>query len=389
MTNARKRGTRHRFTRIALLAVLAFGAAPFAAAQSSTTPQASGLFVSTAPGGGPPAGEETPSADDASDTRSLAEMVPGGALRYREESPRGTVVVRGGETPNPIVNAVEEYRRTGEARTIQQSAYVAYPYGHSQPTLTCAPLRACVIELEPGEAVLGLVSGDTERWIIGQTLAGPGGATPLVVVKPTDHDLTTNLLVTTDRRIYELTLDAPPAPRRGRRGSSSRSSEENPQGLYTRRIRFYYPDDMIRTFEAQVVAERAAAEAEEHAEANRIVMGPDFRLENLNFNYDWQGSDRFPFEPEQVFDDGAHTYVKVPASAANEAAPVLFLVQGGERVLVNYAVREASEGALFFITDRVIGQGILVLGQHRKNWLGQSRHGEETLTIVNMDRTRS
>ena len=237
MPNARK-----RFTRVALLAALTFVAAPFAAAQSSTTPQASGLFVSSgpttvpAPGGGPPAGEGTTADDD--ETRRLAEMVPG----YREESPRGTVVVRGGETPNPIVNAVEEYRRTGEARTIQQSAYVAYPYGHSQPTLTCAPLRACVIELEPGEAVLGLVSGDTERWIIGQTLAGPGGATPLVVVKPTDHDLTTNLLITTDRRIYELTLDAPPAPRRGRRGTASRnSSEENPQGLYTRRIRFYYP----------------------------------------------------------------------------------------------------------------------------------------------------
>jgi hypothetical protein len=32
---------------------------------------------------------------------------------------------------------------------------------------------------------------------------------------------------------------------------------------------------------------------------------------------------------------------------------------------------------------------VLVLGQRRKNWLGQSRHGEETLTIVNMDRDRS
>lgn len=210
MTNARK-----RYTRVALVAALTFAAVPFAAAQSSTSPQSSGLFVSSgpatvpAPGVGSAAGEEATSADDAGETRRLAEMVPG----YREESPRGAVVVRGGETPNPIVNAVEEYRRTGEARTIQQSAYVAYPYGHSQPTLTCAPLRACVIELEPGEAVLGLVSGDTERWIIGQTLAGPGGATPLVVVKPTDHDLTTNLLVTTDRRIYELTLDAPASTR--------------------------------------------------------------------------------------------------------------------------------------------------------------------------------
>jgi type IV secretion system protein VirB9 len=304
-------------------------------------------------------------------------MVPG----YREETPRGTVVVRGGETPDPIVNAVEEYRRTGEARTIQQSAYVAYPYGHSQPTLTCAPLRACVIELEANEAVLGIVSGDTERWIIGQTLTGPGGTTPLVVVKPTDHDLTTNLVVTTDRRIYELTLDAPPAPRRGRR-----SSDENPQGLYTRRIRFYYPDDMIRTFDAQVAAEQAAAEAHERETANRIPMGPDFRLENLNFNYDWQGSERFPFEPEQVFDDGAHTYIKLPASAAHEVAPVLFVLDGGERALLNYAVREAGEGSLYYITDRVFEHGVLVVGRRKKDWLGRKRHSEETVLLVNLDR---
>ncbi len=315
-----------------------------------------------------------------------SEMSSGSAAPTEIASPigaAGPVVVRGGEAADPVVNAVEEYRRTGEARTIQQSAYVAFPYGHSQPTLTCVPLRACVIELEAGEVVLGLVAGDTERWIIGQAFAGQGGDTPLVVVKPTDFDLTTNLLVSTDRRIYELTLDAPPSRRRNR-------GSQNPQEVYTRRIRFYYPDDMIRTFEAEAVAsaeaQHAAVEAQAHADRMVIPMGEAFRLENLNFDYDVRRSGGFPFEVEQVFDDGAHTYVKLPESAAHEAAPVLFVLDGGERAILNYAVREAGEGSLYYITDRVLQHGVLVVGQRKKDWLGRQRHAEETLLIVNLDR---
>ena len=344
----------HRFVNLAHLgvllgAVLVLAAAP-AAAQSRISAASSDVVVAAMD-------------DDAgSATRTVR--------------PAGPIVVRGGGEPDPIVNAVEEYRRTGEARTIQQSAYVAYPYGHSQPTLTCAPLRACVIELEAGEVVLGLIAGDTERWIIGQTFTGRTGDTPLVVVKPTDFDLTTNLLVSTDRRIYELTLDAPPA-RRLSRGSS------NPQEVYTRRIRFYYPDDMIRTFDAQ---QTALVEAAAREEAASIPMGEAFRLENLNFHYDWEASRHFPFRVEQVFDDGAHTYVKLPASAEHEAAPVLFVLDGGERALLNYAVREAGEGSVYYITDRVFREGVLVLGTQRKNWLGKTRHAEETLTIRNLSR---
>src|SRR5690606_30144818 len=196
----RERSVVHRFLDLARLgvllgAVLALAAAP-AAAQSRISAASSDVVVAALD-------------DDA-----------GSATRTVQ--PAGPIGARGGGEPDPIVNAVEEYRRTGEARTIQQSAYVAYPFGHSQPTLTCAPLRACVIELEAGEVVLGLVAGDTERWIIGQTFTGRTGDTPLVVVKPTDFDLTTNLLVSTDRRIYELTLDAPPARRRSR-------TSQNPQ----------------------------------------------------------------------------------------------------------------------------------------------------------------
>ena len=316
----------------------------------------------------------------------------------RTATPEGPVLVRGPAQVDPmsqvdftvragpVEHAVAEYQRTGTARTIKQSSAVVYPYGHAQPTLTCAPLRACVIELEAGEALLSVIAGDTERWMISEAYAGAGGATPLVVVKPTGHDLTTNLVLATDRRLYELTLDAPPQAKAivepqaaGEMRAGGEGSEMNPQSLYTRRIRFYYPDDMVRALRHR--------EAEsERATASTTPLSADFRLENLNFNYRILRGEGFPFEPEQVFDDGARTYIKLPASARSEVLPVLFTTENGERQILNYAVRAAGEGHHYYIADRVIRQGVLVVGVQKKNWLGRTRHHERRLTLVNLDR---
>ena len=82
--------------------------------------------------------------------------------------------------------ATREYRTTGIARTVVEGNFLDFPYGHSQPTVTCSVLRACIIELQPGEVVLSRISGDTERWEIAAATAGIDGRTTLVVVKPRD-----------------------------------------------------------------------------------------------------------------------------------------------------------------------------------------------------------
>ena len=81
--------------------------------------------------------------------------------------------------PDAVTEATREYERTGVARTIEEGAFLTFPYGHSQPTVTCAPLRACVIEFEAGESVLSRIAGDTQRWEIELAPAGPDGRTPL------------------------------------------------------------------------------------------------------------------------------------------------------------------------------------------------------------------
>lgn len=245
---------------------------------------------------------------------------------------------------DPIEAATREFKSTGVARVVMEGNFVSFPFGHSQPTVTCARLRACVIELQPGEIVLSRIAGDLERWEIAPAPSGADGRTTLVVVKPKDCDLTTNLVLATDRRIYDLTLDSPPC-----RTATGRSAT-NPQDPYVRHVRFYYPDETIAQW---------AKPSAPHVESD---------LTQLNFNYDVKRDKQFPWQPAQVFDDGAHVYIKLPDAARHADAPALFMVaDDGSRTLLNYTVLGDT-----YVTDRPFDRGVLVAGIDGK---------ERTITI--------
>jgi P-type conjugative transfer protein TrbG len=227
--------------------------------------------------------------------------------------------------------ATRDFKTTGVARIITEGNFITFPFGHSQPTVTCARLRACIIELQPGEIVLSRIAGDLERWEIAPAPSGSDGRTTLVVVKPKDCDLTTNLVLATDRRIYDLTLDSPPC--RVARGT-------NPQDPYVRHVRFYYPDETVAQW------------------AKPTPPHVDNDLTQLNFNYDVRRDKQFPWQPAQVFDDGAHVYIKLPDAARHADAPALFMMASdGSRTLLNYTVVGDT-----YVTDRVFDRGVLVAG---------------------------
>jgi type IV secretion system protein VirB9 len=237
-----------------------------------------------------------------------------------------------------VVAAAREYARTGVARTVEEGAFETFPYGHSQPTVTCAPLRACVIELEAGESILSKIAGDTRRWEIQLAVAGANGQTPLVVVKPHDCGLTTNLvLATTAGRIYDLTLDSPPCPRSGL----------NPHGVYVRHVRFYYPDALVESGAAPPPA---------------TVSPTAATLSALNFAYKISRDRHVAWVPLAVFDDGAHCYIKLPTSAEHREAPVLFVLSDdGTKILLNYNLVGDT-----YVTDRVFRSAVLILGEGRQ-----------------------
>ena len=136
------------------------------------------------------------------------------------QAPR--IVIADGGMP-PASRATEGGRagaRTGASRVNATDAVTVLPFGRGETVLTCTVLRACVVELEQGEVLVNEpVAGDQARWIIAHARAGPAGSDALVVVKPKACDVTTNLVLSTNRRIYDLDLDSPPCA--GHEGSAT------------------------------------------------------------------------------------------------------------------------------------------------------------------------
>lgn len=204
-----------------------------------------------------------------------------------------------------------------------------YPYSEGTIFLAyAAPGLVTDIVLQPGEALIAVASGDTARWVIGDTSSGSGETKQThVLVKPFSGGLVTNLVITTDRRSYHVRLVSTSA--------TALSS-----------MRWTYPQDELLALHRKAEAERAAA-----------PVAAGLSVETLHFNYAISG-DKPGWRPIRAFDDGQKTYVEFPASLASSEAPPLFLVgQDGKAELVNYRL-----SGRFYVVDRIFDAAELRLG---------------------------
>jgi len=63
-----------------------------------------------------------------------------------------------------------------------------------------------------------------------------------------------------------------------------------------------------------------------------------------------------------VFDDGAKTYIQMPAELAHREAPVLLVLgKDGKGEMTNYRVKDQT-----YIVDRIFDRANLVLGSGKK-----------------------
>ena len=228
--------------------------------------------------------------------------------------------------------------------------YVQFPFGYGEARVECARLQACPIELQPGERLLDEpLTGDTERWIIETSASGPNGEVPLVIVKPTDCDLSTNVLIPTDRRVYMLSLFSGRCEKRGTTWSTAQ------------RTKFWYPDEMRH-------AQHEIREAER--ELDRMALAPCEGGSSINHDYEikqrggsWFRRDQpFAWIPEKVCDDGIRTFIQLPEGARHAEMPVLYQIgEDGQKELLNYTPRGDV-----IITDRVLFQGALIVNSGGK-----------------------
>lgn len=214
--------------------------------------------------------------------------------------------------PQGFINAVQVYP------FIEGTIYAVYT----------APERVTDIALQPGEVLGAVAAGDTVRWVIGDTASGTGSDKRThVLVKPFAAGLSTNLIITTDRRSYHLTL-----------ASTAKTAMAA--------LSWVYPAD-------QLIALRKATE-----QAQAVApVAEGLALDQLHFNYTLSG-DQPAWRPLRAFDDGRQTYIEFPATLAVGEAPPLFLVDGkGVAQLVNYRLR-----GHFYVVDRIFDAAELRLG---------------------------
>jgi len=207
-----------------------------------------------------------------------------------------------------------------------------------------APGQITDIALQPGETLGSVASGDTVRWVIGDTSSGSGDAKRThVLVKPFTSGLSTNLVITTDRRIYYVALT---------------STAQTAMAA----LSWIYPAD-------QLIALRKAAEQSEAAAP--VATGID--VTQLHFNYAISG-DQADWRPTRAFDDGRQTFIEFPVDLATGDAPPLFLVDAkGTAQLVNYRVK-----GRFYIVDRLFDRAELRLGLKHQQVVRVTRTAGQT-----------
>lgn len=226
--------------------------------------------------------------------------------------------------------AVRAFQASGTAPVVQHSTAVAYPYGKSQPMIYCTPDRVCDVELQAGEVIYDVALGDQRRWTAQPLTSGdPERPTPHVMVKPTEHGHATNLVVGTSKRTYHIGLYSP-----------TLEQLNNPGGRvhYNRHIAFYYPDEIIASWQtAEDLRELRRLEErrkeQKHAGETRLHAP----IADLNFAYTLRPSKKkIAWTPTAVYDDGVRTYIQLPRTVRSTNQPALVLEENGESVVPNF-----------------------------------------------------
>ena len=238
---------------------------------------------------------------------------------------------RGGDTDaataearviNANAAARVEPRREGYYNAIQ-----VFPYSEGALyQIYAAPGQITNIALEPGEQLTGagpIAAGDTTRWIIGDTESGNGRTARVhILVKPTRSDISTNLVINTDRRTYLLEL---------------RANEAS----YMASVAWSYPPGRAQPRPPAI---------------QQPTIPP---ASHRNYRYGLQVEENTPpWRPDSVFDDGRRVYVVFPRGIVQGEMPPLFVLGAdGSAELVNTRVFRNV-----LIVDRLFAAAELRLG---------------------------
>lgn len=247
-------------------------------------------------------------------------------------------------TPAPLthadeqaLNIAQQHNKTLGRPLSGEWGSVEFAYGRGQPTIVSAPLHVTDIALQKGEIINSLQIGDAVRWTLEPMVSGNKGDEQVhIIVKPKDVGLETNLVVATNKRVYNLRL------------KSTRTD-------YLPTVTFSYPEVQMEKF-------RQAQQARAEFIKKDTIPETGERISQLDFEYEVDGS--ASWKPARVYNDGVKTYVDLPPTVSAKDLPTLLMLreEGGifseDNVeIINYRYQEGR-----FIVDGVPDKLVLISG---------------------------
>ncbi len=240
------------------------------------------------------------------------------------------VVLNGKEWKSAEMASQWIYNRE-DVPVMSDNGKLVFLFGRSMPTIICAPLHPCDLELQPGEKVYDVHVGDTVRWKVSPAQSGPADyPTMHAIIKPTNNNLMTTLTITTDRRAYHMRLKA-------------RKKNFMPY------VGFEYPED-IKAQWAEALAKQ------QHQEQRQTIPETSEKLADLDFEYTIKGDARW--KPVRVYNDGVKTIIQMPKEMSQTEAPALLVLgREGDEQLVNYRLKGDR-----YIVDYIFDSAELIAG---------------------------
>lgn len=234
---------------------------------------------------------------------------------------------------NPMPKGDVSY--TQDAVNAQNNSTMVFAYAPDQLyKIYCRTGFLTDIALREGENIKFVGGGDTSAWAINSSMVGK---TPHLYIKPVVETNTTNIIITTDKRSYQLIVCT--------------SDWYNPMVRWT----YGAEDAAINFHKRQSDMENIAADA------NAVSA------EALNFRYRVRVTGSAD-KPDMVFDDGQKTIIRL--SKNNGRLPALFIRERGHKALslTNFKLRNNT-----YVLDRVVdyaelryGDGAYVVIERKK-----------------------
>ena len=150
-------------------------------------------------------------------------------------------------------NAVKEPSSNGYFNSIMTYQYTPGSFYK----IYTSPNAVTDIQLEAGEKLVSEAAGDTLNWQVSQTYSGDknGNKIEHLLVKPQKPDINTNMLITTNKRVYTISL------------------QSTKNGTYMAQTKWNYPEDMVQYSNPNISSDSG----------NDNNLNID--MKNANFNY--------------------------------------------------------------------------------------------------------